>query len=202
MIELAVERLNIPVHVMIRPRRGNFLYTGGEFEVMLRDIELVKSAGARGVVLGILLADGGLDTKRTGELIAAARPMNVTFHRASDMCRDPRAALADLIEMGVDTLLTSGQAPSAAEGLPLIVELVAWAAGRINIMPGAGIHPGNIARIAEATGARVFHFSAREVVDGPMLYRNACLTMGDDISECERSVASAARIRRTIAILN
>ena len=201
MIELACERLAIPVHVMIRPRRGDFLYTDAEFEVMRRDIEAAKSAGAQGVVFGLLLADGSIDIARTRELASAARPLSVTFHRAFDMCREPRAALAQLIDMGVNTLLTSGQAPSAAEGMPLIVELVAWAAGRIDIMPGAGIHPGNIARIAEATGAQTFHFSARETVDSPMRYRNARLTMGDEISEYARSYASAERIRGIIGQL-
>ncbi len=201
MIELACERLAIPVHVMIRPRRGDFLYTDAEFEVMRRDIEAAKSAGAQGVVFGLLLADGSIDIARTRELASAARPLSVTFHRAFDMCREPRAALGQLIDMGVNTLLTSGQAPSAAEGMPLIVELVAWAAGRIDIMPGAGIHPGNIARIAEATGAQTFHFSARETVDGPMQYRNPRLMMGDEISEYARSYASAERIQKIMAAL-
>ncbi len=201
MIELAVEQLQIPIHVMIRPRRGDFLYSPTEFDIMRRDIEAAKAAGAQGAVFGILLADGGIDTARTRELVVAARPLSVTFHRAFDMCRAPRAALEALIELGVDRLLTSGQAPSAAEGMPLIVQLVAWAAGRIRIMPGAGIHPGNIARIAEATEAREFHFSAREMIDGPMQYRNPRLTMGDDISEYARSYASAERIRGAINAL-
>lgn len=201
MIQLAVERLRIPIHVMIRPRRGDFLYTDPEFTVMLRDIDAVKSAGVQGAVFGVLLADGSVDVERTSALVEAARPLSVTFHRAFDMCREPRAALAELIDMGVDTLLTSGQAPSAAEGLPLLVELVAWAAGRIDIMPGAGIHPGNIARIAEATGAQSFHFSAREAVDGPMVYRNARALMGQARSEFTRGYASAERARRIIAAL-
>ncbi len=201
MIELAVERLNIQIHVMIRPRRGDFFYSDVEFEIMQRDIQTVKSAGAQGVVFGILHTDGSIDCARNRELVAAARPMNVTFHRAFDMCRDPRAALTDLMDLGVDTLLTSGLAPSAAEGMPLIVELVTWAAGRVDIMPGAGIHPGNISRIAEATGARIFHFSAREPVDGPMTYRNPRLTMGDEVSEYERTYVSAERIRKTMAQL-
>ena len=201
LIELALEQLQIPAHVMIRPRRGDFLYSAAEFEVMRRDIEAAKAAGAPGVVFGILRADGNIDTMRTRELVTAARPMSVTFHRAFDMCREPRTALETLIELGVDTLLTSGQAPSAAEGLPLIVELVAWAAGRIDIMPGAGINPGNIARIAEATGARGFHFSAREALDSPMQYRNARALMGQARSEFTRSYASAEQIRRTMAAL-
>lgn len=200
-IQLAQERLAIPFHVMIRPRRGDFLYTDAEFEVMRRDIELAKLAGAQGVVFGVLQADGAIDVARTSQLIEAARPLSVTFHRAFDMCRDPRSALQQLIDMRVDTLLTSGQAPSAFEGMPLLVELVAWAAGRIDIMPGAGIHPGNIARIAEATGAQTFHFSARESADGPMVYRNARALMGQARGEFSRSYASAERIRKIMAAL-
>ncbi len=201
MIALALERLAIPAHVIIRPRRGDFLYSPAEFAVMLRDIKRVKASGAQGVVLGLLLADGTIDVSRTRELLAAARPMSVTFHRAFDMCREPQAALEQLIDLGVDRLLTSGQAPTAEAGIALIADLVKQAAGRICIMPGAGINAGNIRRIAEATGAREFHFSARERVDGPMGYRKAGLAMGGEMSEYERSYASAAGIRGIMAAL-
>ncbi len=200
-VQLALERLQIPVHAMIRPRRGDFLYSDAEFEAMQRDIELVKAAGAHGVVFGILLADGRIDSKRSRQLAGLARPLSVTFHRAFDMCRDPRAALSQLIDMGLDTLLTSGQADTAAEGIPLIAELVAQAAGRIEIMPGAGINPDNISRIAQATGAQTFHFSGKQVVAGPMEYRSPRLRLGDQDSEYERSYASAKRIRGNMAQL-
>ena len=201
-LELAVERLKIPVHVMIRPRRGDFLYTDAEFEAMARDIALAKSAGAQGVVFGLLLADGRIDRARTDKLTRAARPLSVTFHRAFDMCRDPLAALNELMDLGVDTLLTSGQARTAEAGVSLIAALVARAAGRIDIMPGAGINAGNIARIAAATGARTFHFSARETVDGPMVYRNPRASMGDDDAAYARGYASAERIRSIMAQLS
>lgn len=200
-LQLAVEGLRIPVHVMIRPRRGDFLYTEPEFEAMRRDIKLVKSAGAQGVVFGILLADGHIDSERTGELVRLARPMSVTFHRAFDMCRDPRAALAELVDLGVDTLLTSGQAESAADGIPLLAELVERAAGNIDIMPGAGINAGNIGRLAEATGAHTFHLSGKETVDGPMVYRSPGLRLGDQDSEYARNYASAQRIRGIVRTL-
>lgn len=200
-LQLAVERLDIPVHVMIRPRRGDFLYTDAEFEMMRRDIALAKSAGAQGVVFGMLLADGNINRERTRELLQLARPMSVTFHRAFDMCRDARAALAELMALGVDTLLTSGQAQTAADGIALIAELVARAAGRIDIMPGAGVNAANIGRIAEATGARTFHLSGKETVDGPMLYRQSRISLGDQSSEYARTYASAQRIRRIMAQL-
>ena len=161
-LEVAVEQLQIPIHVMIRPRRGDFLYTDAEFEMMRRDIVLVKSAGAQGVVFGILLAEGHIDSQRTRELLQVARPLSVTFHRAFDMCRDPRAALAELVDMGVDTLLTSGQAASAAGGIPLIAELVTQAGANHRHHAGRGHQSRAIsAAFAEATGARTFHFSAQ-----------------------------------------
>ncbi len=195
MLHSVRERLQIPIHVMIRPRRGDFLYSEAEFAVMGRDIELAKGAGADGLVLGILLADGRIDVARTRELVEVARPLPVTFHRAFDLCRAPLAGLGELIGMGVATLLTSGQAPGAAEGIALLAELVARAGGRIDIMPGAGIKPGNIRRIAEESGARTFHFSARATVDGPMAYREGRATMGEDDAGYGRSYASAERIR-------
>ena len=200
-LEVAVEQLQIPIHVMIRPRRGDFLYTDAEFEMMRRDIVLVKSAGAQGVVFGILLAEGHIDSQRTRELLQVARPLSVTFHRAFDMCRDPRAALAELVDIGVDTLLTSGQAESAAGGIPRIAELVTQAGGIIDIMPGAGINAGNIGRLAEATGARTFHLSGKETLDGPMMYRRRRLALGDQGSEYARTYASAELIRMTMAQL-
>ena len=202
MIALALERLHIPVHIIIRPRRGDFLYTDAEYEIMLRDIEAVKSAGAQGVVFGVLLPDGGIDMARTGELVARARPLSVTFHRAFDMCREPLAALEQLIALGVDRLLSSGQAQSAEAGKALLAELVGRAKGRISIMPGAGLKASNIGRIAAETGAREFHFSARELADGPMRYRKAGVSMGDEASEYARSYASAERIREIMTGLD
>ena len=202
MIALASERLRIPIHVIIRPRRGDFLYSAAEFAIMRRDIVMAKAAGAQGVVLGMLLADGGLDLERTGELLELAKPMSLTFHRAFDMCRQPELALEQLVELGVQRLLSSGQAQSAEAGMTLLAALVRRAAGRIIIMPGAGINEANIRRIAEATGAREFHFSARQMVDGPMRYRKAGLSMGEDISEYARSTASAERIRDAMSALN
>ena len=203
MLQTAIERLAIPVHVIIRPRAGDFLYSAAEFAIMRRDIELAKSAGAQGVVFGILRADGTIDTERTETLIAAARPLAVTFHRAFDMCRAPHTALDELIRLQVDTLLTSGQAATAEAGLPLIAELVEQAAGRIHIMPGSGINPANIRRIAQHSRAAHFHFSARQNVPSPMQYRRPHLSMGSSSdSEYQRTCASAETIRDIINQLN
>ena len=117
------------------------------------------------------------------------------------MCRDPYTALDELIALGVDTLLTSGQTATAEAGIALLADLIERADRRIDIMPGAGINAGNIRRIAEQTGARTFHFSAREPVDSPMRYRNAHLSMGDEVGEYKRTYASAQRIRAIMRAL-
>ena len=160
-IVVAAERLRIPVHVLIRPRAGDFVLDDTECEVMRRDIEVCKSLGCAGVVIGALTADGDVDAARCRALMNAARGMSVTFHRAFDFVRDPERALEAIIALGCDRLLTSGQAPDALTGAPLIRTLIERAHGRITIMPGGGIDTHNVAAIAQATGAREFHTSAK-----------------------------------------
>jgi copper homeostasis protein len=143
--------------VMIRPRPGDFCYSDSEFEIMKRDIVLAKKLGADGIVVGILRPDGTIDIERMEASIQLARPLQVTFHRAYDVIQDPFSPLDDLIRLGVERLLTSGQCKSAFEGMRLIAELVAQANNRITIMPGCGIHQGNIRAIREKTGAVEFH---------------------------------------------
>lgn len=178
MVAVAKARLHIPIHVIIRPRRGDFLYTEAEFEIMRHDIEYAKSVGVNGVVIGILQADGNIDVDRTRVLVELARPLSVTFHRAFDLALDPHRALDELMDLAVDTLLTSGQQPNAAQGLPLIADLVKQSAGRITIMPGSGINPNNIKKIVDGSGADTFHFSGKAAVDSKMQYRNPNLSMG------------------------
>jgi len=177
-IEVSRARLRIPIMAMVRPRGGDFCYSDVEFQVMRHDLLAAKGLGADGIVLGLLKADGTVDGERTRELIALARPLPVTFHRAFDMTRDPFEALDTLMSLGVDRLLTSGQEPSVLEGLDLIVELVKRSAGRIVIMPGGGITARNVARIAAASGARELHFASLELREGRMEYRNPRVFMG------------------------
>ena len=106
-------RLEIPIFVLIRPRGGDFLYSAAELAVMLEDVRRAKETGAHGIVTGVLRADAEIDQDRTGALIAAARPLRVTFHRAFDVCRDAGRALETLIALGVERVLTSGQAATA-----------------------------------------------------------------------------------------
>jgi copper homeostasis protein len=177
-LSLVRERLSIKTVVLLRPRGGDFLYTDEEFDTMLRDIEVVRNAGAYGVATGVLTEDGRIDAARFERLTAAARPLSVTCHRAFDMTRDPKEALETLIELGVDRVLTSGQQPSVPEGIELIRELVDLAAERIVIMPGCGIEEGNVREIVEATGVCEVHFTAFSQQDSGMTYRNSRPFMG------------------------
>ncbi len=156
----ARELTDLPIMAMVRPRGGGFHYDEAEFELMHEGISRAHGAGADGVVLGCLTGDGDLDVAGMERLIRAADPLEVTFHRAFDVANNPREVLEQLIELGVERLLTSGQAASAPEGVTLIAELVTQAAGRIGVMPGAGLRASNVRAVAEATGARELHGSA------------------------------------------
>lgn len=160
LIRSVLAATSLPVNVLVRPRGGDFVFSEDETESMLRDIDICKSLGVNGVVIGALDRDGNIDLPLMRRLISAARPLKVTFHRAFDECADPSAALEDIISLGCDILLTSGHAPSAYEGRALISRLILQAAGRIIIMPGAGIKPANINEISLATGALQFHGSS------------------------------------------
>ncbi|HEY3521390.1 MAG TPA: copper homeostasis protein CutC [Rhodanobacteraceae bacterium] len=160
-IAIAIERLRIPVHVLIRPRSGDFVFDDLECDVMQRDVEMCKSLGCAGVAIGVLTTKGDVDAARCRVLMDAARGMSVTFHRAFDFARDPERALEAIIALGCDRLLTSGQAADALSGTPLIRGLIELARGRITVMPGGGIDACNIAAIRDATGALEFHASAK-----------------------------------------
>lgn len=148
-------------HVLIRPRGGDFCYNDEEQDIILRDIQLCKELGAEGIVVGALTPDGDIDIAACTRFAEAATGMNLTFHRAFDRCRNPKAALEQLIQMGYQRLLTSGQAPKAEQALPLLRSLVRQAAGRIIIMPGSGVTPANAAHILHETGAAEIHASAK-----------------------------------------
>lgn len=152
--------LGVAVHVLIRAREGGFCYSESEVEAMCRDIAFCREAGADGVVIGALTAAGEVDMAACRRMMAAAAGMSVTFHRAFDICPAPQKALEDVIALGCRRLLTSGQEASAAAGAGLIARLREQAAGRIILMPGAGINPGNIAEVEQKTGATEFHSTA------------------------------------------
>ena len=174
----ARKHTTIAMMVMIRPRGGDFCYSDLEFETMREDIRLFKEAGADGVVFGILNPDGTIDTKRSKELIALSRPMQVTFHRAFDMTPNAEEALETLIAMGVDRVLTSGQEASVMEGLPLLKKLVDQGRERIIVMPGAGISERSFAYVHEMVGASEYHVFVPAPVESKMQYRPGHIYMG------------------------
>ncbi|MFZ4548661.1 MAG: copper homeostasis protein CutC [Bacteroidales bacterium] len=177
-IRLAKKYVNIPIHVMIRPREGDFCYSESEFETMLLDIAAAKIAGMNGIVAGILNSDGSVDNKRMKIIVDAAFPMNVTFHRAFDMSNNLNEALESIIEIGCERILSSGGEKTAELGITKITELIKQANKRISIMPGSGINAENCKHIATLTSAQEIHFSARTYVPGKMKFRKTSLTMG------------------------
>jgi len=164
------ESFDIALFPIIRPRGGDFLYTKDEFEIMKNDIKLCNELGCEGIVTGLLNMDGTIDMTRTSELIELAYPMEVTFHRAFDRCKDPFVGLEELIEIGCQRILTSGQKPTVSEGVDLIAELYKKADDRIIIMPGSGVRKDNIKMLAEKTGCIEFHSSLRGKAKSPMQF--------------------------------
>lgn len=172
-IELVRRNITIGLHVMIRPRVGDFFYSDSEFEIMKKDIAAVKKLGVDGIVFGILKNDRTIDKDRIKMLADLAKPMNTIFHRAFDVVADPVQALQDVISSGCDRLLTSGQQQTAEEGIPLIAQLIKQAKDRIIIMPGCGVDVQNAKDILDRTGATEIHIGtavtsnvgSRRVVD-------------------------------------
>lgn len=160
MMESAIG-MGIPVQVLIRVREGDFVYNKDEICKMRNDIRLARKLGAAGVVIGALMPDGSIDEEATRCMMDEAEGLSVTFHRAFDVCREPEEALEKIISIGCHRLLTSGQATTAEQGIPMLKKLVEQADGRIIIMPGAGVNPQNASRILEETGALEIHGSLR-----------------------------------------
>lgn len=181
-MRLVKKYVKIPIHVMIRPREGDFCYSEREFEAMLLDIAAAKMVGMEGIVIGILNPDGTVDEKRTAILVDAAAPMNVTFHRAYDMVSDQEAALEAIIYAGCARILTSGGQQTAPQGIDNLADLVKKAGNRISIMPGSGVNISNVKQITEVTGAKEIHLSARSFVPGKMNFKQPLVTMGGSVS--------------------
>lgn len=182
------EAFSVPLFPIIRPRGGDFLYNKDEFEIMCNDVKLCKEMGCDGVVIGLLNMDGTIDVVRTAELVELAYPLEVTFHRAFDRCKDPFEALEQLIETGCQRILTSGQQPSVhssqsivnEEAERLIAELNTRANNRIIIMPGSGVRKENIKLLAEKTGCVEFHSSLRGKVKSPMQFIHAAFANSEE----------------------
>jgi copper homeostasis protein len=202
---LARKYLHIKLFVLIRPRRGDFLYTDLEFEIMQADIKNCIEAGCDGIAIGILNADGTIDKPRCTELVRLARQwgLGVTFHRAFDMCADQYQALEDIIEIGCDRILTSGGKSTAMEGANVLTHLVEKAAGRISIMPGSGITENNVADLIHFTGVTEVHSSARISIPSQMQYKNDYILMSDSfVDEYSADVTSADRVKAILKAAN
>jgi copper homeostasis protein len=154
--------VRVPVHVMIRPRTGDFVHTDAEFTQMRAEVAMAKAAGAAGIVFGISHPDGTLDVTRMGTLIAEARPLRIGIHRAFDGTPDPYVALEQLIALGADVILAAGHAPTAEGGIPCLARLHAQAAGRTVIMPGGSVRAHNVQRIIRDTGVHEVHARASD----------------------------------------
>lgn len=159
LLKKVIEELDIPTFVLIRPRSGNFVYSDDEFQIMKTDIQLCKDLGCKGIVSGVLKPDNTLDEERTKVLIDLAKPLPFTFHRAFDEVKNPKKALSQLIELGADRVLTSGQKPTAEEGLELLKELHSIAENKITILVGGGVSAENVILFKEA-GLTEVHASA------------------------------------------
>lgn len=157
LMQRARAQIRVPIFAMIRPRAGSFCYSQAEFDQMKLDITLAKRAEMDGLVLGLLTNDGAVDIPRTAELVRAAAPLPVTFHRAFDELHDISQGLEDLVNTGATRVLTSGAQPTADEGIPELVMLMRQARDRITILPGGGIRPANLRKIVQATRAAEFH---------------------------------------------
>ena len=190
------------LHVIIRPRGGDFLYSDLEVERMAADIDVCRELGVDGVVFGCLRADGTIDVEKNRYLMDCAKGMSVTMHRAFDRAADPEQALEDIIGLGFDRILTSGQQPNAIQGADLLALLNRQAAGRIILMAGSGVTEDNIAELRAKTGLHEFHFSGREPQPSAMQYVNPNLYMGrPGANEASLDYTTARRVAATIAQL-
>jgi copper homeostasis protein len=167
LLRVVRERVRLPIFSMVRPRGGNFVYSDVEFAAMQDAIDIAKRMRMDGIVLGLLHSDGRVDIERSRQLVARAAPIPVTFHRAFDESTELRTALEDVIQTGAVRLLTSGGKNTAPEALDVLGNLVRLAANRIAVMPGSGLHAGNIREAVRLTGAREFHAGLSSVVRSP-----------------------------------
>ena len=201
-ISYARTHLRIGLFVMIRPRGADFCYTLQEFEIMKQDIKVAKELGADGVVFGILKPDGSIDKDRMSELADLARPMEITCHRAFDMTRDPYEAMEDLISLGIERILTSGQSDSALTGAPLIRDLISKSKNKIILMPGHGVKEHNLEEVIRATGADEFHLYLTKNVKTQMKYIRNDVRMGQsNLSEYEHVIVDRERIAKAREII-
>ena len=202
-IDSVRESVGLDIVVLVRARAGDFLYSKHEMDVVRRDISTLKDRGVEGVATGFLNADGTIDRERTARARDWIHPLRFTFHRAFDLTRDRDEALETLVELGVDSVLSSGGAAGVSEGLTELTRLVRVSAGRLTVIPAGGVTETNIARVVRVTKARAVHFSARATTSSRMEFRNPSCSMGAATSpgEYEHMVTDKTRVAGMIRAL-
>ena len=196
LIEQVVERVKTPVNVLLRPRFGDFCFTDEEKAVLLKEIAFCASAGVNGVVIGALTPDGELDVPFLSKCMAAAGDLEVTLHRCFDVCRDGFAAIETACDLGIQTILTSGQRATAPAGIENLKAFRAFAGERIHLMAGSGVSAANIPQLHREAGICHFHLSAKKAEPGPMHFRREGVPMGLPMaSEFDRQYADPAAVR-------
>jgi copper homeostasis protein len=198
LIKQCKEKFHLPIFPIIRPRGGDFLYTDDEFKIITRDLLLCRQLNCEGVVIGFLQKDGGIDIKRTELAVKLAYPMEVTFHRAFDRCRDPFRAMEQIISAGCQRILTSGQQLKAEDGAELIGQLITAADDRIVIMPGSGISANNIKSLAEKTNAVEFHGALRSTKKSEMDFQNPVFAGTGDYENACIDAAEVTAVRQAL----
>jgi len=202
-VQLLLEKLNIPVNVMVRPRGGDFLYSEVEYEIMKKDVLTLRELSPNGIVIGFLTPSGDIDLDKTREVVELAHPMEVTFHRAFDMCREPLSALDQLKGVGVKRILTSGAKRTVMEGIDLLSELVRQASDNISVMPGNGVNEATLDELMKKTGAKEYHSAAQTFENSRMNYFNKDVSMGglESVDEYKKVSVDGDKIRAMVQIL-
>lgn len=200
------EYVDIRIHVLIRPRFGDFLYSDQELHIIMEEIDMFREAGADGIVIGCLMKDGNLDCQAMHRLIEHSGQMSITLHRAFDMCKDPFQTLKEASSMGIHTILTSGCQSSCLKGIDLLRQLSIKADGHISIMAGAGIDEASVRILLQETNITAFHMSGKKVLESGMQFRNPAVSMGiPGMSEYEiwqTDAEAVAAVRRLLPTLS
>ena len=202
LFEKVKEQVNIKIHVLLRPRFGDFCYTDYEHEIIKQEIQMFKELGADGVVIGTLKSDGSLNLGQMKELVEEAEGMSITLHRAFDMCADPFRTLEEVKELGIHTILTSGQKNSCIDGKDLLGQLMKKANREVDILIGGGVDVSVIPALYESTGATSYHMSGKVTLDSEMQYRKEDVSMGVAcMSEYQVWRTSAERVAQVKLVL-
>ena len=178
------ENITIPVHVLIRPRSGNFYYSTIEFEQIKKDIKICKEFGFNGIVSGVLNEDNSIDILRTKELITISKPLSFTFHRAFDCAENPKKSLLELIDMGIDRVLTSGLEEKAENGIELLIDLQEIAKDNLIILPASGINQKNV-HLFKKVGFKEIHSSASKIIKSSSVFFDKTHQTVSDIETIE-----------------